>query len=332
VTAHGDVIVIGAGVSGLCTAIVLAEAGHPVRVIAADPPRSTTSAVAGALWGPGVGGPADATERWLLTTLHELTALAADPHSGVHLTRGRVAARHPLPDPQPAAVTLLPRRRACTADELPDGFVAGVWSTAPLVDMPRHLDYLTARLAEAGCTPERGTVTDLAELAGRCAVVVNCAGLGARALTGDRRLRPLRGQHVIVRNPGLTEFFAELGDHGSAAELGDQEWVCWFPHGDRVVLGGVATADDWNTAPDPRVAEAILARCAAVEPALADAEVLGHLVGLRPDRDPVRLEREDVAGGGVCVHNYGHSGSGVSLSWGCARAAAGLVEDALRTR
>jgi D-amino-acid oxidase len=38
----------------------------------------------------------------------------------------------------------------------------------------------------------------------------------------------------------------------------------------------------------------------------------------------VRLEAEDVGGTRV-VHNYGHGGNGVMLSWGCARAASDLL-------
>jgi D-amino-acid oxidase len=50
-------------------------------------------------------------------------------------------------------------------------------------------------------------------------------------------------------------------------------------------------------------------------------------VGLRPFRqDNVRVEREP----GTCViHNYGHGGSGVTLSWGCAQEVVSLVREAV---
>jgi D-amino-acid oxidase len=48
------------------------------------------------------------------------------------------------------------------------------------------------------------------------------------------------------------------------------------------------------------------------------------VTGLRPDRHAVRLEAE-VSGSTRYIHNYGHGGNGVSLSWGCAREAAQLA-------
>lgn len=47
-----DVIVVGGGVSGLTTALVLAERGLRVRVWSREPAAATASAVAGALWWP----------------------------------------------------------------------------------------------------------------------------------------------------------------------------------------------------------------------------------------------------------------------------------------
>jgi len=41
-------------------------------------------------------------------------------------------------------------------------------------------------------------------------------------------------------------------------------------------------------------------------------------VGLRPSRKEVRLEIESLSSGRWAIHNYGHGGAGVTLSWGCA--------------
>ena len=87
-----------------------------------------------------------------------------------------------------------------------------------------------------------------------------------------------------------------------------------------MILGGTATAGDDNIDPDPAVAAAIVERCARIEPRLLSARVIGHRVGLRPARPTVRLERE-----GRIVHNYGHGGAGVTLSWGCARYVTTLI-------
>jgi D-amino-acid oxidase len=77
------------------------------------------------------------------------------------------------------------------------------------------------------------------------------------------------------------------------------------------------------------VATRILRDCAAVEPRLNGARVVGHQVGLRPFRPQVRLEAEATGDGPLVVHNYGHGGAGITLSWGCAREAAALAAPAL---
>jgi D-amino-acid oxidase len=73
-----------------------------------------------------------------------------------------------------------------------------------------------------------------------------------------------------------------------------------------------------------------MADCAGIDPRLSAARVLEHRVGLRPARPQVRLEAENADGDGrgtgrLVVHNYGHGGSGITVSWGCAREAARLV-------
>ena len=48
-------------------------------------------------------------------------------------------------------------------------------------------------------------------------------------------------------------------------------------------------------------------------------------MGLRPSRYELRLELELINGRKV-IHNYGHGGAGVTLSWGCADEVANIVK------
>ena len=324
-----DVLVIGAGVIGLSTAICLAEAGVTVAVAAAEPPQQTTSAAAGALWGPHLVGTDDRIGRWADVTLDRLAELAA-PGIGANALTDIVRSASGISasaaaDAPPAKFAAASSLQPCEPAELPAGYRAGWRLTAPLIAMPPYLDYLQQRLGRAGGTttfpPEFGTLADARAYAPAARVILNCAGCGAGALAGDASVSPVRGQVVVVANPGLTEFFVGTG-------AADWELTYIFPHGEVVLLGGTEQAGDWNREPDPAIAAQIIRACTAVRPELAGAPVLAHRAGLRPTRPLVRLEAEQ-AGAVTVVHNYGHGGAGVTLSWGCAEDAAKLALAAL---
>lgn len=303
-----DALIIGAGVSGLTTAVCLAESGLRVKIWAAEPPEQTTSYAAGAMWGPYLVEPVGRVRMWSARTLDVLQQLAADPATGVRLVSGIEASR--TPGEQPAWGDQLDGFRMCEPSELPDGFAAGWRYTAPLVDMPVYLGYLRRRLETAGGDIETRRIDSLDRAAGLATVVVNCAGMGAHDLVPDPELTPVRGELVVIENPGIAEFFAE--DTGLSPDL-----LHLYPQGDKVVLGGTAQPGVWSREPDPDTAAAIVARCAEVEPRLRGAKVIAHRVGLRPTRPCVRVEEDRLYGVGV-VHNYGHGGAGLTLSWGCA--------------
>ena len=286
-----EVLVVGAGVIGLTTAVRLAEAGFRVRVLAAGTGRATTSYAAGATWSPYLVEWTDRSRAWSFETLDELRRLAADPAAGIALVPGTEAV--PVPAAPPDFADRLDGFAITT--DLPAGFVTGWRFTAPVVDMPAYLTYLQTRAVHAGASVEERTVARL-DLA---ATVVNCTGIGARELVPDEQLTPVRGQVVIVANPGVTEWFVGETDPP----------VYFFPHGDTVLLGG--------TAGHTRTGEEIRDRCAEVEPRLKDAPILQTRTGLRPTRPEVRLAVERL-GASTVVHNYGHGGAGITLSWGCA--------------
>jgi D-amino-acid oxidase len=319
VTGRPDVVVVGAGVIGLTTAVQLAENGLAVEVRSAVAPERTMSVAAAAMWSLSFVEHSPQVLRWSRDTLECLITLATDLGSGVRLVAGVEASRHESAPPDWAMP--LADVRACGPGDLPPGFASGWRFTVPVVDMPVYLGYLRERLRAAGGRLRIQPVRSLADVLGHGGAVVNCTGIRAGRLADDGALYPVRGQIVVAANPGVTEFFAE--DTGDDGDDGDLLYI--LPHGDKVVLGGTAEHGRWDLKPDPGAARAIVARCAAIMPSLAAAPVLAHRVGLRPTRHCVRFEVQRQANGCRLVHSYGHGGAGVSLSWGCARELLGLV-------
>jgi D-amino-acid oxidase len=318
-SAQPDVLVVGAGVSGLTTAVRLAETGFRVRVRAELDPADSTSAAAGAIWDP-IYANHPSVPIWAERTYDAFVRMEGEDRPGVRLIDGIEASREGIPTPDWAVN--LPGYHDCTPDELPPGFTSGWHYRAPIIDMPPYLDWLLQRLARAGGEVVRGRLEALEDAFADAPVVVNCSGVGARELVPDIEVRPIRGQLVAVRNPGITEFFAEHTDALS-------EMTYLLPQGPVLLLGGSADKGVAETTPDLDVARAIVARCAEIFPPIARAELLGHRAGIRPDRPRIRLEHENY-GDRHIVHNYGHSGAGVSLSWGCADDVAKLVLGLLR--
>jgi D-amino-acid oxidase len=303
-----DAVVVGAGVAGLTTAISLTEAGLSARIVTAAPPRETTSVAAGAVWGPVRCGPPDRTYKWARTGLAVLSELADEPAAAIRQVSGMEVAAGPATPPE--WLDLIPDLRLLGPGELPDGFTSGWHYTAPVVTMPLYLDYLRSRYEALGGTIEIAPVTSLHSI--DAPVLVNCTGIGARALVPDLAVFPVRGQVVVVENPGIDEFYIDHTLHGD-------DYVYIFPHGNTVLLGGTGQEGDWDLLPREDVAGRILRDCTAVHPRLRGARIVAERVGLRPCRPEVRLESEALPGGRTLWHNYGHGGAGVTLSWGCAR-------------
>jgi D-amino-acid oxidase len=301
------VIVVGAGVVGLSSAVRLLQGGHEVSVVARDLPLETTSAVAGGLWYPHRAYPFERVTAWSGTTYAELARLAEDESYGVDLREGTELLRTDAPPPWWAEA--VPRLTA--TGTVPPGYAAARSFVAPVVDMPVYLRRLQARVEELG-----GTVTRMAlsALPDQADVVVNAAGLGARLLGEDGSVLPVRGQVVVLEQVGVTRWWLD--------EAGPTYVV---PRRHDIVVGGTDDEGVWDRAPDEGTAKELLARARELVPDLRGARVLRHRVGLRPARPSVRLEAVTTASGGRVVHCYGHGGAGVTLSWGCADEVAALV-------
>ncbi|MGH3123402.1 MAG: FAD-dependent oxidoreductase [Streptosporangiaceae bacterium] len=308
------IVVVGAGVSGLTCAVALLEAsrgsrvGAEVLVLTAGSSAGTVSAVAGAMLGPVFGSGDARSLAWERRSDLVFRELARDPATGVRLLAGRLLAAPELGPGLPPWVGQVPGyRSALTGSRLPPGFVSGFAADLPFADMPVYLSWLAGRVQALGGRIEQRVVRDLGEAGAD--VVVNCSGLGARQLADDDTVEPVWGQHVLVSAPFVDEFVFEGG--ASADGIGI------VPHRRGVLLGGVRRPGRHLLMPDGQIAAETIDRAAVAIPELASAPVLGIEVGLRPGRPQVRLEAEQT-GGMTVIHDYGHDGSGVFWSWGCA--------------
>ncbi len=316
-----DILVIGCGVSGLTTGLRLLQAGHRVTIWARDLPPNTTSNVAAAVWYPYKAHPIDKVRAWGAVAYRAFKDLAKLPASGVVMAE--MLECLPAPSPDPWWVAAVEGFRHATPGELPAGYVDGYVFPAPVIDTTIYLDYLVREFQTQGGQIQQRAVGDLAEAFAASAVVVNCSGLGARELVGDRDLHPSRGQIVRIKPTGFRQVVADDHDPNKLAYI--------VPRQHDIVLGGTDDEGNESTAPDPAVTTSILERCARLAPefaAIAPDDILNVVCGLRPVRSTVRLEAERPTPERLLVHNYGHGGAGVTLSWGCAAEVVALVAGA----
>ncbi|XP_075556792.1 D-aspartate oxidase-like isoform X4 [Dermacentor variabilis] len=195
----------------------------------------------------------------------------------------------------------------------------GIFYNSILADPRKYLKWLTHKILCNGGDIKNQVVKDLQDLKD-FNVVVNCSGLRAKELTEDPLLTPVRGQVIKVLAPWVTQFYYANG--------------CYIlPGTEYVTLGGTKQLGDWNMEVSQHDRDYIWNTCTAVLPSLKDAKVIEDWVGLRPFRQPIRIEAEVLgSGSNQCkvVHNYGHGAHGINTSWGTALHATHLVSDMLQ--
>jgi D-amino-acid oxidase len=314
------IAVIGAGVSGLTSGIVLAESGYDVTLFAAELVAKTSS-VAAAIWFPYHVDirPKKKAERLAQYSYDVFELLARDPGSGVKMIEFCYFSKKETTLDFPAWSDGR-KRRDLTREEIPAAYKSGYAVTVPLMQTPLYLPYLRRRFRRAGGRIRQKTIDSLHDLTPRFDAVVNCSGYGAKMLCKkDLRLKPGRGVVVRTPNPGIDRALVYIEEENAMMYV--------IPRQNDCVLGGCDDEDE-STAVDPALARAIYERCRLIENTLPEMVEPGE-AGIRPIRSPVRLELKRLDGTPV-VHNYGHGGAGFTVSWGCAREVLRKVDRALR--
>lgn len=328
---HGskaEICVLGAGAVGLSTALNIQETIPSVNVtIIADKfLDKTLSFGAGGFFRPeiNIGKDRSTIEQWARDSYEHYSHLAKfEPISGNSFVSGYQLSAYSAESMKNVLIeAIVPTKvKKLDSEELkqfPDHFKYGIFWTSIITDPRHYLPYLQQKIIDRNGKFVNCHIDSFDKLyeKNNFDIVVNCTGLEAAKLTGDHLLIPVRGQAFKVKADWIKHFY-----------FADGAYV--LPGRDYVTVGGIKEFGSSNPAISKLDSHSIWTRCSELVPSLNEAKVAFEWVGIRPHRQPVRVEYEkfQLNNGKFknIVHNYGHGAHGITLSWGTARHATELV-------
>ncbi|KAF5390090.1 hypothetical protein D9757_003868 [Collybiopsis confluens] len=291
-TAKKEVVVLGAGVIGLTTAIMIQEekgSEYHVTIVAETFPTDPRTFKYTSFWAGAsciCTGTDDVNLQRMERETFDTVWKMSEPGSGVAegcLLRCRnfeyLTERTRITENDEHPCSFMPDFRQLQEGELVPGAVQGFTFTTVTFDIPRYLPYLLSRFLAAGGAIVRGAVGHIQPLLEGGAglfpdsssrlsppdAVILCVGIGARFLGGieDKDMYPVRGQTVLLNAPWVKEMPILVDIEGDI-----------FPYiiprkGGHVIVGGTFHRDDWYPRPRPEITEHILAKALKLWPELA---------------------------------------------------------------
>jgi len=339
-----QVSVVGGGIVGLSTAVFLELKGYETRIYTKEVPYedidlpSLATNYAAASVKPVVVDEDDIGE---LTCVSDSFYEKLEPNTGAVFTQNNFEI-HGYEVTEPDYADALRRFRGLdehegVVPEPKEGEVSGWVHEIFFVEMPRYVPRLIDLYEREGGSIKSREVTkeDVASLPGD--VAVNCTGYGN--LFDDDALVAKRGHLVEVETDGrLTDRNGEKFSYSYYPEE-DQEcegktddFVYAYPREDCLLLGGSEQEGDEGDGESVGEEADRTVSTGSVDVPARIVELNAELIetkcgvdieprrkrgraGYRPyRRGGVRVEKETYDGKEV-VHNYGHGGAGVTLSW-----------------
>lgn len=313
------IAVIGAGVIGLSTAILAQEAGYDVVIFSDKKPLETTSAKAAASFKPHEVAYNELTQSMVERGWEHFKRLTFQYEDFADLLGVRKQTHweaSSAPKEQAPYLSVVDNLEVHEKPDVPGGYAFGWKYGTYFIDVPIYLRWLNGTfLANNGSlTIVARKFEDLDEFRKLPAdVIFNCTGLGARELCHDNKMHPIKGQIIeIDRQPDM--------DWSISA---DGFYV--YPRKYETVLGGTVEPNVEDEIVENGAVHLLIRGNKRILPHLTIDSVRSTYAGLRPYRDgTIRVEAEE-RGGQRIIHNYGHGGSGFTLSWGSAEIALALI-------
>ncbi|KAJ4310364.1 hypothetical protein N0V94_008478, partial [Neodidymelliopsis sp. IMI 364377] len=284
------IVVIGAGVIGLQTAVTLLESNYHVTILAKHWPGDETieycSPWAGAIW----RAPADSqseTDKWETLSFETgMNIIRTEPEKAKEMG----IAKYPL---------------SILSNGVPAERVKEKETFAVAINPQLYLHHLLTRAKNLGAQTVTATLSTLPSflhsihntvppIAHRPAsLIVNCTGLGAKPLCNDTTMYSIRGQTLLARlypPPAQPKILI----HRKIDKL---TYIVPRVGTDSFILGGTMTEDAYEADPDAEISRGIMERCGKLVDNESEVriEVLAEQVGLRPGRrGGPRVEIEEV--------------------------------------
>lgn len=240
--------VLGCGAVGLATARLLQRRGWRVTIYARDLPPSTTSNIAGGLWAPTSVAEASSIAGDFGRSYREASRLAHRHFQDIPRTRfgirwldSYLLGAGPVSRPYwiEEIADLYPGLESLSPGEHAFGDRHALRFLTMVIEPHIYLREMLHEVRRAGgsvIVRELGSRDEVAGLPEP--VVLNCTGLGARALFGDEELEPVKGQlHVLVPQDDV-DYVTLAGG------------LYMIPRSDGILLGGTFQRRDWSLEPD----------------------------------------------------------------------------------
>ncbi|HWB26747.1 MAG TPA: FAD-dependent oxidoreductase [Chitinophagaceae bacterium] len=307
------IAVIGAGISGMSSAYLLAAQGHELHIISKSFSPDITSNRAAAFWFPYHIRNDRRGIDWCVKSYHFYEGLCGE-ETGISMKKIVKAVKNNTGD-EDTWLDFMPGNTLAVLqeDKAPAGYDKAYEAYVPLIETQIFLPWLYKQVEAKGTTFKHQQIFDLHDLSSEYDAIINCSALGSRELCNDKTVIPVRGQ-VVLLEPGFPDHIF----------LDNQTPAYIVPRKDATIVGGTYEENVYDEKTEQESLDDILRRAYSVFPGLDKRKIIGNWAGLRPYRPEVRVEREK---GTKIIHNYGHGGSGYTLAFGCAEEVTRLTEE-----